>query len=699
MKEKRWINRSFSPSDAQNLARQMEIPLLVAQVLCARGLCTRQAVEEFLSTDSAGLHDPFLLPQMERAVEVIHRAMRQKKKIAVFGDYDVDGITATCLVVDYLRQKGVPCQYYIPDRLSEGYGLNTQAIRALAEQGVGLLITVDAGITAQEEIALANAQGMEVVVTDHHQCKHSLPPAAAVVNPQIGEGEGQELAGVGVAFKLLCALEGGGESQGNMLERYADLVAVGTIADVMPLRGENRIIAAAGLRQLAHTKNLGLASLLRVSGVGRKKITSSLVGFTLAPRINAAGRVGVAARGAELLLTRDANTAQRLAEMLCEQNRQRQAAEADILRQALRKLTKEYDPLRDPVIVLWGEGWHHGVIGIVASRLCDMYHCPVILISLDGEEGKGSGRSVGGFNLFQALEHCGDLLLKYGGHEMAAGLTISRGQLEPFRQRLCAYAAGQFQPQMLQAALDIDCEVSMEQLTLENARDLSLMEPYGMGNPQPLFALRDMRVEEIIPISSDKHSRLLLEKDGRQVAGVWFGITSTQCGFVPGSRVDAAFHLEINEFRGRRSVQLLIKDIRLSRCELERDDVSQQAYQRYINGDALEEEQVALLYPDRADLVAVWRHLVARAREGMLAEGLHALPRKIQWESKRAIPLGKALVCLDVFSESRLIDYWEKQEVLYLRLLAYEGKADISKSVVLATLQKMRRAGREYERT
>lgn len=403
---------------------------------------------------------------------------------------------------------------------------------------------------------------------------------------------------MGVAFKLLCALEGASQ-QGRMLEKYADLVAVGTIADVMPLRGENRIIAAAGLRQLAHTQNLGLSCLLRASGVGKKKITSGVVGFTLAPRINAAGRVGVAARGAELLLTHDASRAQQLADMLCEQNRQRQAAEAEILQQALRKLTREYDPLCDPVIVLWGEEWHHGVIGIVASRICDIYHCPVILISLSGECGKGSGRSVSGFNLFEALESCGDLLSKYGGHEMAAGLTISRDRLEQFRQRLCRYAAERIRPQMLQATLQIDCEVTMEQLTLENARNLSMMEPYGMGNPQPTFVLRDMRVEEIIPISSDKHSRLLLSKEGREIGGMWFGITSTQCGFVPGSQVDVAFHLDINEFRGQRSVQMLIKDIRLSRCELEEDDVSQQAYQRYINGDRLEDGQVALLYPDR----------------------------------------------------------------------------------------------------
>lgn len=689
MKTKRWVIAAPDRARVEALSREGGYAPLTAAVLAARGTDTPQAAAASLNCDRSGLHDPFLLTDMDKAAAAIRGAVERGEHIVVYGDYDVDGVTATCIMVDYLRSKGAVCEYYIPNRLREGYGLSRAAMGQLYEQGTRLLVTVDSGITADEEIAAARELGMQVVITDHHECHDTLPEAEAVVDCKRPDCTYpfDSLAGVGVAFKLICALEGDTDA---VLDRYADLIALGTVADVMPIVGENRIIVAEGLKKMAETSNVGLEMLLREAGMKHKRLTSSTISFVLAPRINAAGRMGQAELAAELFLTHDPVRAQALAARLCEQNKLRQNEENQILEQALIRLRKEYNPLEDKIIVLAGKGWHHGVIGIVCSRLCDRYGCPVVLISLDEDgTGKGSGRSIKGFNLFEALSSCSDLLERYGGHELAAGLTVDTAKVDELRERLRAYAENHVSMAELVPQLNIDCMVRSEWLTIPNIEALSVLEPYGMRNPEPVFCMKDMEVEDITPISSDRHVRLTLVKDGARFSAMWFGTGAGGLGFVEGNMVDAAFHLEVNEFRGRRSVQLTLCDVQLSECEHLADQKLLNVYNTYMADGPLTAREARLLLPDRKDLVAVWRHIVCRAEDGRLSVPDGALSRRVAWESRRDINIGKLFVCLDVFSESGLISYHFKEGMLNILLKPYEGKADISGSVVLATLQSM----------
>lgn len=690
MKMKRWVTAKPNLETVRSLARSCGFTPLAAAALCARGIDTPEAARAFLETDPAKLQDPMLLPDMAKARDTIRRAIEQGKKIAVFGDYDVDGVTSTCVMTRVLRSLGADVRHYIPDRLSEGYGLSMGAMDRLAQDGIGLIVTVDSGVSAFEEIARARELGMEVVVTDHHECREELPDANAVVNPKRADSTYPfaELAGVGVAFKLACALAGDGQ-QRAVLEQYADLVALGTVADVMPLIGENRIIVAAGLRRMAETQNVGLSMLLHESGQQGKRLTASTISFILAPRINAAGRLGHADMAAELFLTDDPRRAQTLAMALCEQNKQRQATENQILEQALQKLRREYDPLEDQVIVLAGEDWHHGVIGIVSSRICDRYACPTVLIALEDGIGKGSGRSVKGFNLYEALCDSAPLLERFGGHELAAGLTIREENIQQFHENMEAWAREHVNPQELMPILHIDCPIAPEFISTEATRGLDVLEPFGMGNPQPVFSMCDLLVEEITPISSDRHVRLTLSKDGQTYTAMLFGTGQGGCGFAQGNYVDAAFCLEINEYRGRCSVQLVIRDIQLSTCEVMADQKILNLYNRFMSDGALTAREARVLLPERRDLVAVWRHILSRSEDGWLSVPDGALSRRVSWESRREINIGKLLVCLDVFSESRLLSYHFREGQLNIVLKHIEGKADISKSVVLKTLQSM----------
>lgn len=690
MKMKRWVTAKPNLETVRSLARSCGFTPLAAAALCARGIDTPEAARAFLETDPAKLHDPMLLPDMAKARDTIRRAIEQGKKIAVFGDYDVDGVTSTCVMTRVLRSLGADVRHYIPDRLSEGYGLSMGAMDRLAQDGIGLIVTVDSGVSAFEEIARARELGMEVVVTDHHECREELPDANAVVNPKRADSiyPFAELAGVGVAFKLASALAGDGQ-QRAVLEQYADLVALGTVADVMPLVGENRIIVAAGLRRMAETQNVGLSMLLHESGQQGKRLTASTISFILAPRINAAGRLGHADMAAELFLTDDPRRAQTLAMALCEQNKQRQATENQILEQALQKLRREYDPLEDQVIVLAGEGWHHGVIGIVSSRICDRYACPTVLIALEDGIGKGSGRSVKGFNLYEALCDSAPLLERFGGHELAAGLTIREENIQQFHENMEVWAREHVNPQELMPILHIDCPIAPEFISTEATRGLDVLEPFGMGNPQPVFSMCDLLVEEITPISSDRHVRLTLSKDGQTYTAMLFGTGQGGCGFAQGNYVDAAFCLEINEYRRRCSVQLVIRDIQLSTCEVMADQKILNLYNRFMSDGELTAREARVLLPERRDLVAVWRHILSRSEDGWLSVPDGALSRRVSWESRREINIGKLLVCLDVFSESRLLSYHFREGQLNIVLKHIEGKADISKSVVLKTLQSM----------
>lgn len=686
MKTKRWVIEP-DRQPASDAWRVYGYKPLAAQVLAARGIVPENAAQ-YLDCGLTGLYDPLLMTDLQTAVDFLQEAVAQKEPIVVYGDYDVDGVTSTYILMDYLQSKHAVCSYYIPNRLQEGYGLTEPVIRKLSQQGAKLLITVDCGITAAKEIELANRLGMKTIVTDHHECHGELPPADAIVDYKRSDCAYPfaHLAGVGVVFKLLCALEGDTE---RILRRYAEFIALGTIADVMPLVQENRIIVAAGLRQMAQTNNVGLRTLLRQAGMEHKKISSASVSFVLAPRLNAAGRMGCPELAVDLLLTKDETIAQSLTQTLCEQNKQRQIEENKILEEVSARLRREYNPLKDKMIVLAGRGWHQGVLGIVCSRLCDRYHHPVILISVDENgNGNGSGRSIRGFHLFQALASCSDLLERYGGHELAVGLTVSAHCIPALRQRLYTLAQ-QINNTALVPQLHIDGMIAPEHMTLEHMRGLSILEPYGVGNEEPVFCMQNMLVEEITPISSDHHVRLTLKKDNKSWTAIWFGVGAGGLRFVEGNIVDAAFHLEQCERHGKKSVLLSICDIRLSSCEQLADQKLLNIYHTYMTDGPLTAKQARILLPDRADLVAVWRHIICRAEGGQLSVPDSALSRRVAWESRRDINIGKLFVCLDIFSESGLISYHFKERMLHILLKPYQGKANISGSVVLATLQSM----------
>ncbi len=653
---------------------------LTAMVLASRELATPEKARAYLACDCP-LPDPFAMTDMALAAGRVGLAMAQGEKIAVFGDYDVDGITATCLLTDFLRRHGADVVSYIPGRLEEGYGLNPIALKQLSREGVKLIITVDCGITAVAEAELCRELGMDLVITDHHECKDTLPNAVAVVDPHRIDGgyPHKNLSGVGVAFKLAAALCG---SQEEVLAEYADMVCLGTVADVMPLLGENRVFVARGLQSLAHTHRPGIAALMAESGCDPKTVSASSIGFMLAPRINAAGRMGQIDLAVELFLTDDPDRAKFLAQALCDLNRQRQAVESDIYTRAVSMLPAGVPP---EAIVLADETWHQGVVGIVASRIAEEYSCPAFLICLDGEHGKASSRSHGGFNLFASLTALSPLLESYGGHELAAGFTISRSNIPEFRRQICALAGEFYSDDTPRTVLDIDCAVSPELLTIAGIDSLNALEPCGNGCPKPVLMVKNLTIDRISMVGGGRHMRLRLRAGRTGINAIYFSATPEAVSIQPGDLVDVAFTPQVNEFRGERSVQMNILDIRPS-CQAECAPTIA-PYRALLEG-TLTREAAAELLPQRATLAMVWRYLAA-AGEPVLSEGPMCLCRKIVRWSGQAMSLGQLLTCLDIFRDVGLLELHRSRKELTIRLTPGTQKADLNQS---QTLQRLRQA-------
>ena len=635
MREKLWKIPYRQPELPSELIEDGYTPLLAA-VLALRGIRSAAAADALLYLGAAQLIDPLRMKDMGRAAARLQRAIRDREIVAVYGDYDVDGITATALLTDYLRRKGLTVVPYIPDRGAEGYGVNDSAVEALHEKGVQLMVTVDCGITAVEECGHARELGIDVIITDHHECGGELPPALAVVDPkQPGEGyPNQVLAGVGVAMKLACACEGSAET---ILDTYADLVAVGTVADVMPLIGENRALVRMGIAALEDRPRPGMAAMLHEAGLGERAITAASIGFGLAPRLNAAGRLGQAQIALELLLTESADKARRLARQLCELNRRRQEIETEIWDDANRLLAG-----KTPTgpIVLAQEGWHQGVIGIAASRLAEQYSLPAIMICLMGESGKGSCRSYGGFNLFEALSACADTLTGFGGHALAAGLTLRREDVPAFRAALDAY----YQQHRPECAPDVCCDLLIRDgalLSEENVQSLDLLEPYGSENPKPSFCLSGAVLLSHRAVGGGRHLRVQLQLGQQVFEGIFFGHTAEELGIADGDRLDVAFSPQLNEFRGRRSVQLLITALRRHSGETLCADI--------LSGSPEYLWAAAPYRPARADFIRVWRQIDTQdfRSGGDLAAVLAQKPPEMDSE--------RYCLCLAVLHEAGLL--------------------------------------------
>ena len=686
MKYKQW-NRASCPPERRRALEEAGFTALAALALYARGLDTPEKAAAFLAADRGQLQDPMEMRDMDRAAGRVAQALERGKRIAVYGDYDVDGITSTCLLTDFLRREGGEVLPYIPDRLEEGYGLNREALDTLCQEGVRLVVTVDCGITAVEEADYARELGMDLVITDHHECKAQLPRAMAVVDPHRSDCPYpfKSLAGVGVALKLVLAL-GGPDRQRELLERYADLAAIGTVADVMNLTGENRTIVRLGLEALRHTVRPGLKALLRQAGMEERPLTSVAIGYTLAPRLNASGRMGRANLAAELLLTADPARGEELAVELCQLNRERQAIEAEIYDQCI-PLVQALPQNRRYALVLAGEQWHQGVVGIVASRLADRYSCPTFMICLQDGKGKGSCRSFAGFNLFAALEHCAGLLEGFGGHALAAGFTILEENIPAFAQAMNDYVCACTGGKEMVAALDIDAEVEeLDLLTLEEVEGLDLLEPCGAGNPKPVFSLSGCMVTALSEVGGGRHLKLKLSAGGRSLDAIFFSTTAAEAGVAVGERVDAAFTPQVNEYRGWRSVQLQLCDLRpaLTRAQAERA-----LYEKFRRGESLTPAEAAALLPSREEFVVLWRYLQGHARPHPLEETAHRLARNIARSAGKRETLMRTLVCLEVFDERGLIQLEHTTDHLHIALCPVEGKVDLEASWILRRLREM----------
>ena len=644
-------------------------------VLASRGLTDPQKAAAYLSCD-AQLHDPFLMTDMDKAVARVQQAIDRGEKIAVFGDYDVDGITSTCMLTDFLRRRGGNCVSYIPSRLEEGYGLNPIAIEQLSAEGVNLIISVDCGITAIAEAELCREKGIDLVITDHHECKDRLPAAVAVVDPHRPDGgyPHKNLSGVGVAFKLACALSGDQEA---VLREYADMVCLGTVADVMLLQGENRVFVARGLQSLRSTRRPGFAALMRESGCASETGSASTIGYNLAPRINAAGRMGQIDLALNLFLTDDEEEAADLARKLCDLNRQRQAVESQIYSQAVSMLPDGQPP---EAIVLADDSWHQGVVGIVASRMAEEYCCPAFLICLDGEHGKASSRSFGGFNLFTSLTALAPLLESYGGHELAAGFTIARSNIMRFRQEICALASEYYLGSGPRTVLDVDCVIPPELMTVRNIDALSILEPCGNGCPKPVFAMERMTVERITMVGGGRHMRLRLRTGHHTLNAIYFSATPESVSIEQGDLVDVAFNAQINEFRGERTVQMNVLDIRPSCCA----ESSPEMYDYARIRTGLSPAAAAQLLPDRVTLGDVWRYLAAAGPS--IRENPICLCRKIVRRSGRPLSVGKLLTCLDIFADVGLLSTHRLHKYIRIDLAHTSGKADLNQSTTMQLL-------------
>lgn len=557
MKHGRWEISGYDRDRAVCLVKRGANPLLA--VLLSSRKFNDEKIQVLLGREERKVYDPFLFEDMHRAVDRIKTALNAGEKIAVYGDYDADGITSACLLTDYLRSKGADCTLYIPDRIEEGYGLHRDAVEKLSLMGTGLIITVDCGITAVEETEYAKSLGVDVIITDHHQCGECIPEVPAI-NPKRPDCAYPEksLAGVGVAFKLICAIEGP-ENTDKLLDEYSDIVAIGTIADVMDVTDENRTFIQRGLEKIRSGGRVGITALCQAAGLDLSKINSNAVGYIIAPKINAAGRIGDTKAAVDLILSKSMAKAQEYAEQLCALNRQRQVLEGDMFRQAVEMIEKQ--PENPGPIILSSEQWHQGIAGIVASRLAEKYHRPAVVICVKDGVGRGSCRSFGSFDLFKAIEAASMYLENYGGHTSAAGITVDSRNIDNFKEKFTDYYMEHSGGEEI-TVYNIDFEVIKPGLlTLENLEALRELEPYGNGNPIPMLCIIGARVMNVMSLSGGKHTKIKIAKNGEIFESICFGRSPEELQVSCGSTADIAFQPQINEYRGKKSVQLLLTDI------------------------------------------------------------------------------------------------------------------------------------------
>lgn len=676
---RKWEVRPLDKERAAAFAQTYGVPFFLAMLMNIRGFDDAAHLREFLG-EGEPLSDPFLLKDMDKAAARITRAVDNMEKIAVYGDYDADGVTSTAMLYSYLETRGADVIFYIPQREGEGYGMNMGAVEYLKEQGVSLIVTVDNGISSVQEVARANELGIDVVVTDHHRPQEILPDAVAVVDAYRPDDTSpyKHFSGVGIAFKLLMALEDGAGDVEDLLEAYSDLAAIGTIGDIVPLTGENRTLIRAGLERLSQSDRPGVQALLENAGVAGKALTSTNVAFTLVPRINATGRMGAPERAVRLLISGYEEEAEVLSEEICADNEERRRVEAEIAEAAFADIeAKGY--MKDRVVVVDGENWHHGVIGIVASRVTERCGKPCMIISRGETEAKGSGRSIEGFSLFEAICACGDLLIKFGGHPMAAGITLKPENIEAFRKRINQYAAEHF-PQMPTQTVTLDCKLNPAALSVSMAQSLTQLEPFGNGNPQPVFGLFNMELSNVTPVGGGGHLRLTLEKNGAVITAMRFNTKPEELPYHIGDKIDLAVQLEAREFRGQPSLTVIVRDMKFAAFDTEKNIASLASFEKWQRGEVLSAEDKNRLYPDRACLAAIYRAL--RTVNGKETDQVRFVS-----QFGKDMTLGLFKTALLVFEERGLVHSEIADDTFTATLIETSGKTDITRSPVLLALQ------------
>ena len=558
---KKWECCQPDESKVKELVNNYGLNEVLARILVNRNITNKKEIELFMQPTRKDFHDPFLMPDMEIAVDRVLKAINGKEKIIIYGDYDADGITSITVLKGFLEERGLNVDSYIPNRLDEGYGLNKEAIKKIYDDGYKLIITVDCGISGIDEIEYANSLRIETLITDHHEPLETLPKAIAVVDAKRKDSKYpfNQLAGVGVVFKLIQALSIKLGLNEKEYLKYLDIVCIGTISDIVPLVDENRVIAKLGLKLVAQTKNIGLKTLLET--IGFKNIDSNAISFGVAPRINACGRMGDEKVALNLFLAKNPEEAKKLAITLNEYNIERQTIEKRIFDEATEKI--ENDEKDNTCIIVGNEGWHHGIIGIVASKVTEMYFKPSILICFEGEEGKGSGRSIPGFDLHEALMKCGDCLEKFGGHSMAIGVTIKKEKFNEFKRKIEDFSKS-CNVDKIVPIISIDSELELKNIDIDSVKSLSMLEPYGEANKMPLFVFKNLKINSIRALSDGKHLKLTLKDENYMINAIGFNMGELSQKYLLDDKVDIVGSLDINSYNGNESVQIILKDMRKS---------------------------------------------------------------------------------------------------------------------------------------
>ena len=676
-----WSVAKVNKERAIAMASKLEIPPLLAMMLDIRGITKEEDVINFLQ-ENKDFSDPFLMKDMDKAVERITTAVENGEKICVYGDYDADGVTSTSLLYSYLRDSlGADVMFYIPTRTGEGYGMNKSAVDKIHSQGITLIITVDNGISAREEIDYANTLGIDTVITDHHMPSGAIPKAVAVVNAHQKDDKSpfKDFSGVGVAFKLVMAIEGEYADVDSLLENFSDIATLGTIGDIVPLVGENRTLVKNGLRHIQNSDRIGINAMKQESGIAEKEINSSNVAFTLVPRINAGGRLGSSEKSVNLLLTEDEDEAVTIADKLGMDNRERQSIEKEILASIDEEVRRTPNIVNDKILVFAGKGWHQGVVGIVASRIKEIYDKPTIIIGIDDDGvARGSGRSVEGFSLCDAVFACSEHLTHFGGHPMAVGISLEKEKINDFRKAINAYCKDIKMPYNI---LHIDCKLNPNQLDLSILDCLSYIEPCGASNPSPIFGLYNMTIIATKEMGNGKHMRITLSRGKGQVPvyAVYFNHNFQSCSYRNGDIVDVAVSLDRNIYNGQENLSVIIKDMKYSKSNNEELIDSERIFDKFAKRYKLTKNEVMSILPTRNDFAYVYRFL--KQNKGFIY-GEYALVNALNYK----ISMGKLIVILYSMKELGLINW---QQGLYQSIIEMKesGKVNLEDSVFIKKLK------------